>query len=90
MDVLIKETGEHRSLSMIDWQDRHEYSEHFISQSADKDNFVFDPEQNTYLTDAATFDRWTEFFKSHNIHELSALLGVSVPERFSTASLVHP
>lgn len=42
MNILIKETGELRSLSFIDWHDGQEYTEQLISASGEDCNFLFD------------------------------------------------
>ena len=41
MNILIKETGELRSLSFIDWHDGQEYTEQLISASGEDPNFLF-------------------------------------------------
>lgn len=52
MNILIKETGELRSLSFIDWHDGQEYTEQLISASGEDPNFLFDQDGEVFMTDA--------------------------------------
>ena len=54
MNILIKETGELRSLSFIDWHDGQEYTEQLISASGEDQNFLFDQDGEVFMTDS----RW--------------------------------
>ena len=54
MNILIKETGELRSLSFIDWHDGQEYTEQLISASGEDPNFLFDQDGEVFMTDAST------------------------------------
>ena len=65
MNILIKETGELRSLSFIDWHDGQEYTEQLISASGEDQNFLFDQDGEVFMTDAPTFSKWNAFFRSH-------------------------
>lgn len=65
MNILIKETGELRSLSFIDWHDGQEYTEQLISASGEDPNFLFDQDGEVFMTDAPTFSKWNAFFRSH-------------------------
>ena len=65
MNILIKETGELRSLSFIDWHDGQEYTEQLISASGEDCNFLFDQDGEVFMTDAPTFSKWNAFFRSH-------------------------
>lgn len=58
MNILIKETGELRSLSFIDWHDGQEYTEQLISASGEDPNFLFDQDGEVFMTDAPTFSKW--------------------------------
>lgn len=58
MNILIKETGELRSLSFIDWHDGQEYTEQLISASGEDCNFLFDQDGEVFMTDAPTFSKW--------------------------------
>lgn len=51
MNILIKETGELRSLSFIDWHDGQEYTEQLISASGEDCNFLFDQDGEVFMTD---------------------------------------
>ena len=48
MNILIKETGELRSLSFIDWHDGQEYTEQLISASGEDPNFLFDQDGEVF------------------------------------------
>lgn len=50
MNILIKETGELRSLSFIDWHDGQEYTEQLISASGEDPNFLFDQDGEVFMT----------------------------------------
>ena len=65
MNILIKETGELRSLSFIDWHDGQKYTEQLISASGEDCNFLFDQDGEVFMTDAPTFSKWNAFFRSH-------------------------
>lgn len=56
MQVLINETGERRSLNMIDWMDEKDYSEALTMAVSSPGTFVFDPEQNLYCCSRATWE----------------------------------
>ena len=56
MNILIKETGELRSLSFIDWHDGQEYTEQLISASGEDCNFLFDQDGEVFMTDAPTLE----------------------------------
>ncbi len=62
MNILIKETGELRSLSFIDWHDGQEYTEQLISASGEDCNLLFDQDGEVFMTDAPTFSKWNAFF----------------------------
>ena len=77
MNILIKETGELRSLSFIDWHDGQEYTEQLISASGEDPNFLFDQDGEVFMTDAPTFSKWNAFFRSHyDIESVCAALGL--------------
>lgn len=57
MNILIKETGELRSLSFIDWHDGQKYTEQLISASGEDCNFLFDQDGEVFMTDAPTFSK---------------------------------
>ena len=65
MNILIKETGELRSLSFIDWHDGQKYTEQLISASGEDCNFLVDQDGEVFMTDAPTFSKWNAFFRSH-------------------------
>ena len=78
MNILIKETGELRSLSFIDWHDGQEYTEQLISASGEDCNFLFDQDGEVFMTDAPTFSKWNAFFRSHcDVDSACSALGLN-------------
>lgn len=76
MQVLIHETGERRSLNMIDWVDEKDYSEALTLSVSAPGTFIYDPEQNLYCCSRATWVWWREFLSSHHrFDEAKAALG---------------
>ena len=77
MNILIKETGELRSLSFIDWHDGQEYTEQLISASGEDPNFLFD-------------SKWNAFFRSHyDIESVCAALGLQPISKAEYDPFVH-
>lgn len=66
MQVLINETGERRSLNMIDWMDEKDYSEALTMSVSGPGTFVFDPEQNLYCCSRSTWEWWRNFLSQHH------------------------
>ena len=90
MNILIKETGELRSLSFIDWHDGQEYTEQLISASGEDPNFLFDQDGEVFMTDAPTFSKWNAFFRSHyDIESVCAALGLQPISKAEYDPFVH-
>lgn len=90
MNILIKETGELRSLSFIDWHDGQEYTEQLISASGEDPNFLFDQDGEVFMTDAPTFSKWNTFFRSHyDIESVCAALGLQPISKAEYDPFVH-
>ena len=85
MNILIKETGELRSLSFIDWHDGQEYTEQLISASGEDPNFLFDQDGEVFMTDAPTFSKWNAFFRSHYDIESPLISSFSDPKGWAPA-----
>ena len=86
----IKETGELRSLSFIDWHDGQEYTEQLISASGEDPNFLFDQDGEVFMTDAPTFSKWNAFFRSHyDIESVCAALGLQPISKAEYDPFVH-
>ncbi len=66
MHVLIHETGERRSLEMIDWMDEKDYSEILMLTSGSIGSFVYDPEQNLYCCSQKTWEWWDGFLSRYH------------------------
>ena len=91
MNVLIKETGELRPLSFIDWRDRSDYTEFLLRSSGALRDFCYDEDALNYMTDAATFEKWSAFFDSHKTIDVAcAALNILENQHLSYDPLVHP
>lgn len=90
MNILIKETGELRSLSFIDWHDGQKYTEQLISASGEDCNFLFDQDGEVFMTDAPTFSKWNAFFRSHcDVDSACSALGLKPISKAEYDPFVH-
>ena len=90
MNILIKETGELRSLSFIDWHDGQEYTEQLISASGEDCNFLIDQDGEVFMTDAPTFSKWNAFFRSHcDVDSACSALGLKPISKAEYDPFVH-
>ena len=90
MNILIKETGELRSLSFIDWHDGQEYTEQLISASGEDPNFLCDQDGEVCMTDAPTLSKWTAVFRRPDeIEAVCAALGLQPISKAEYDPFVH-